>query len=130
MPLRIIIFGFIAFCVAAARPARAADAGGGGSDDVVDAGCGDAGADDAGVCCDQGGVCGAPDASADAASIVVACDGALCDTLQGRPTCSVAGGSVGWGPIDRTVVAGASIALVAVIARRCRRGARRPGSGG
>jgi hypothetical protein len=71
-------------------------------------------ADDAG---DDGGA--ADDAST---SYVIACDGGLCDTLQGRPTCSVSPRSIGH-PCPGSALWGALSGVVLVLAgQRARRG--------
>jgi hypothetical protein len=63
-------------------------------------------------------------AVADDAAIVIACDGALCDSLQGRPSCAVAASPrAGIGGLA-CVAVGAGLCVV----RRRRRGAVRPPS--
>jgi len=65
----------------------------------------------------------------DAQTPVIACDGALCDTTQGRPTCAVASRSVGRTSVDPSGV----VSLLAVVAvglvLRLRRGTQRPTRG-
>ena len=53
---------------------------------------------------------------------VIACDGALCDTTQGRPTCMVAARSAGRSAVDPSPIAGVLALLVAALVRRSRRG--------
>jgi hypothetical protein len=104
-----VLFLVLAALVTRARPALASDAGGetetGGADVCADGGdCGDAAAP------------GSPAA-------VVACDGDLCDTLQGRPSCAVSSRSTGAGEIDPWWFGGAAIVCIAGLVRRTRRGA-------
>jgi hypothetical protein len=113
---------FVGFFLAGARPALAEDAG------DSDSGMSDASAlTDGG--CEESGTCGAPEASPEA-SVVIACDGALCDTLQGRPSCDVAAGSAGSSAFDGAWLGGAALALGVFAVRRVKRGASRPGFGG
>jgi hypothetical protein len=131
MRLRVTTLVLLAGLLASTRPALAADAGedGGTSKEAsIETGCGDAGADDAGVCCDQGGACGAGEASAP----MIACDGALCDTLQGRPefSCAVAARSQAAGGACAGLVAAVGVLALGVVRRGARRGASRPTSGG
>jgi hypothetical protein len=106
----------IGVSLASPRRALAADAGDGNDGSSVD---------------DDGGTTGGNDASTDAAPVpVIACDGALCDTLQGRPACSVVARSAGAEPVDPTWIAAAAIVLGSCVARRVRRGASCPLSGG
>jgi hypothetical protein len=75
--------------------------------------CDSLGADDAGVCCSAGGFC--PDKIP-----VIACDGDLCDTVQGRPTCAVTPSTFEqWDPGWKTAFASVSLAAgLALVARR------------
>jgi hypothetical protein len=93
-----------------------ADAGGGdldgGSEDVF------------AVACDGESECSEGPAEA-ATPAVVACDGGLCDTLQGRPSCTVTADLRG--DLSGVESLGAVTFVCAVfLARRARRGARRP----
>jgi hypothetical protein len=72
--------------------------------------------------CADGGACENDAANASPAP-VVACDGDLCDTLQGRPSCSLAGGSVAHGSFEAEWVAGAFLVALTLVARGRRRGA-------
>jgi hypothetical protein len=130
MRFRLILMVLLAASLAGPTPAWASDGGGnttsadGGAEpsSVVDGGGSEAGAQDAAT---GAGSSEAEDAAP--AVPVVACDGDLCDTLQGRPSCSVVarplGGSSG-APIG---LAGTWAAVALCIVRRTRRGASRPG---
>jgi hypothetical protein len=121
---------FAAILLAAPSLAIADDAGEGGTN-------GDGSAqpsNDGGVGGEEGGSQGSGDAangggdgsaSADATP-VIACDGDLCDTLQGRPTCAAAASSMRRTPVAPTWLSGAAVALAIGIARRARRGTSRP----
>jgi hypothetical protein len=77
---------------------------------------------DASGVCQDGLACA--DAAAEAASpLVVACDGDLCDTLQGRPSCALAAGSAGSRSSDMSWLVGVAAASVLTLSRRTRRGA-------
>jgi hypothetical protein len=64
------------------------------------------------------------DAASGEPDVVVACDGALCDTTQGRPTCSVAAQSIGGLGMDPGGLATAA-GLAALALTRCARRPRR-----
>jgi hypothetical protein len=121
MRSRVPTIAFLASLVASPLPALADDAGGAGNTEeggtVADAGTGDGGA--------------AADSSVPP---VVACDGALCDTLQGRDEfeCAVASAAPGSGRGDacNAGLAAAAVAGCLGAARRGRRGAARPVKGG
>jgi hypothetical protein len=108
MRTRFVFIVFVAFSLLGSRPASA-DAGvgqsgdGGGSEEA---------SDDAGGSSEQ-----------------LACDGALCDTTNGAE-CSVIGRAVGGRQVDSTSLPLLLSAIATGVARRARRGARRPGRGG
>jgi hypothetical protein len=54
---------------------------------------------------------------------VIACDGDLCDTVQGRPSCTVASHTVAAGALDVGWLGCAAVAAVVCFARRAKRGA-------
>jgi hypothetical protein len=128
---------FFALFLAVPRIAHANDGGADGGTIDLDAGdaaaaeggaqCDDAGADDAGVCCSAGGACGTGDAGAN--GYVIACDGDLCDTLQGRPSCTVTRSAGEPQSFDATFIAAAGLGI-AIAAGRRRRSGSRPRSGG
>jgi hypothetical protein len=124
MRSRVLTIAFLAALVAGARPALAEDAGDGGNAEAGGA------PDDGGSTEDSG----TETDGSSSGTIVIACDGALCDTLQGRGEfeCSVASGAPGASPGS---AGGAGLAAMAIFgclgaARRARRGASRPGEGG
>jgi hypothetical protein len=116
MRLRLMLTFSIALSLAATSLAAAEDAG--GEDDASESA---AGADAASF--------DGASASANAAA-VIACDGDLCDTLQGRPTCAVAERSIGSVSAPTGWLVGAAAALSLCLARRGNRGASRPFPGG
>jgi hypothetical protein len=70
--------------------------------------------------------------AADAApqtTTVIACDGGLCDTVQGRPTCSAAG-PIGAAPLASGCVGAVIVAVGLALGRRARRGTSGPTSRG
>ncbi|MGD0678374.1 MAG: hypothetical protein ABSC94_23435 [Polyangiaceae bacterium] len=77
---------------------------------------------------DSDGGDGAPASGESEASapIFIACDGDLCDTLQGRPTCAVAERSIGHAPMGPTWLIASAAALAVCMKRRARRGASCP----
>jgi hypothetical protein len=91
-----------------------ADAGGSETDSAAET--------SANGCEDAGGCVDAP-AQAEAAAPVIACDGDLCDTLQGRPSCSTARVVTSAGAFDPGWLAGAVIVSALCLTRRARRGA-------
>jgi hypothetical protein len=111
MRLRLMLTFSIALSLAATSLAAAEDAGG---------------EDNAGESATSGDAASLDGGSASAnAAPVIACDGDLCDTLQGRPTCAVAGRSIGRVSAPGAWLAGA-VALSLSLVRRGRRGASRP----
>ncbi|MGA3120360.1 MAG: hypothetical protein ABSF69_06265 [Polyangiaceae bacterium] len=130
MRFRLILMVLFAASLAGPTPAWASDGGGdttsadGGAQpsSVADGGGSEAGAQDAAT--------GAGSSEAEDAASVVACDGDLCDTLQGRPSCSVARRPIGGASGGPTGLAGAWAAVALCMVRRTRRGASRPGKGG
>jgi hypothetical protein len=123
MRVPVVLVASVAILLAASRPAVADDAGNEGSSEPApaDAASGDAEARDAAAgdaAPEQGDVevgDGAPIA-------VVACDGALCDTVQGRPSCAMAAGSLARTEADPVAIAGVASALALALTRRTRRG--------
>jgi hypothetical protein len=124
----LMVFAVVLF--ATPTLARADDAGeGGASSDGSAPPPNDGGADiDEGSSPASGDAAnGSGDGSAGAnATPVIACDGDLCDTLQGRPTCAVAASSIGRAPVAPTWLAGAAAALAMSGVRRARRGTSGP----
>jgi hypothetical protein len=120
MRSRVLTIAFLAALVASARPALADDAGLGGTEE--------------GGAATDGGTAGEGGTAADSSPPVIACDGALCDTLQGRGEfeCAVASAAPGMDGRDRSGagLAAAAIAGCLSTARRSRRGAPRPVKGG
>ncbi|MGD0524042.1 MAG: hypothetical protein ABSE49_02795 [Polyangiaceae bacterium] len=117
--MRVGLFFIIFFAVTLVDPHRAlADDGGLGSADGGTRG------DDASAVDDGSADDDAPSAP------VIACDGGLCDTLQGRPSCAVAARSTGVETLDGGWMVGLAIALAGGVARRAKSGARRPTRGG
>lgn len=119
MRVPVVLLAFAAILLAGSRHAAAEDAGDDGS---VDAGTaqpssGDAAAVDA---ASEPSDLGLDDDGA--AIAVIACDGALCDTTQGRPTCAVSPPSRGHTGVDPTVLAGIFSVLALGLARRANRG--------
>jgi len=121
VPLGLV--AFTAFFFAGLRPAAAVDdAGELGS---ADAGSAEPSGEDsaaADATSEQTDVEAVGDSSAPSDAPVIACDGALCDTTQGRPTCAVATRSLGHGDVDPGMLAGIASALALGLARRARRG--------
>lgn len=102
---------FVAFVLAVVpRAAAAGDAG--NSDGGPDNGEADA------------GVAMAADDSEGQPGLVIACDGSLCDSLQGRPTCGVATGSIGRPPASPRSLIAVSMVLAIGLVRRATRGAQ------
>jgi hypothetical protein len=130
MRFRLILMVLLAASLAGPTPAWASD----GGDNTTSA---DGGVEPSGVVDGGGSEAGAQDAATGAGSSeaddaapaapVVACDGDLCDTLQGRPSCSVAPRSIGGSSGAPIGLAGAWAAVALCIVRRTRRGASRPG---
>lgn len=123
MRVPVVLMAFTAIFLVGLRPAAAADAGELGSEDAgpaeastPDASAADAPSEQADVeTISDGGESGE-------ALAVIACDGALCDTTQGRPTCAVASRSVGHAQLDPTALAGIALALGIGRLRRTKRG--------
>jgi len=125
MRLRLTVLVSAAVFLVRSSPAAASDAGDvasseGGATDAsaasVDAAAADA---DASVAADLE----VEDSGEEAEAVpVIACDGALCDTTQGRPTCAVASRSVGHSAVDPGAVALMVAGLAAGLLRRSRRG--------
>jgi len=62
-------------------------------------------------------------ADAAAPAPVVACDGGLCDTLQGRPSCAMTPSPMNVGGLEFACVGGVGWVALARLRRRGRRGA-------
>lgn len=121
MRSRVTVFIFIALLTGEARALAAQDAGGTTGDDA-------AAGDDGGAVQDAGS--GDDGSSVGDAQPIIACDGDLCDTLQGRPTCAVSASAAGRGEAPSAWVLGSVMALALCAGRRARSGASRPGEGG
>lgn len=121
MRVPVVLVAFMAILLAASRPAAADDAGGDGSTE--------AGPEDAATGVAEAMDAAANDAAAEQVEVgdgapiaVIACDGALCDTTQGRPSCALAAGSLGRSEVDPVAIAGVASALALALTRRARRG--------
>jgi hypothetical protein len=130
MRSRLFITVLMAILVGGSRLAAAQDAGGAAGGDAATS-------DDASspALGDDGGAASDASAGDDAstggdAQVVIACDGDLCDTLQGRPTCSVPSSAAGLATDGAACLAGVTLAVALCVGRRSRSGASRPGDGG
>jgi hypothetical protein len=108
-----VLFVVLAAALTPSRPVLADDGGG-----VDEAGSHEAAAEG----CDDGSDCADAASTAEAAP-VIACDGGLCDTLQGRPSCAIARRATGAPSREPRWLAGVAIAWMMYVARRARRGA-------
>jgi hypothetical protein len=130
MRSRLFITVLMAVLAGGSRLAAAQDAGGAAGGDAATG-------DDASspLAGDDGGAAGDASAGDDGsaggdAQVFIACDGDLCDTLQGRPTCSVPSSATGLATDGGAWLAGASLAVALCVGRRSRSGTSRPGDGG
>ncbi|HXX67476.1 MAG TPA: hypothetical protein VEK07_09860 [Polyangiaceae bacterium] len=121
MRVPVVLVAFTAIFFVGLRPAAAVDAGEFGSVDAdpAEPSDQDSAAD---ATSEQADVEAVGDSSASSEAPVIACDGALCDTTQGRPTCTVAPRSFGHAEVDPGMLAGIASALVLGLARRVKRG--------
>lgn len=126
MRLRLTILVSAAVFLVCGRPAAASDAGDGALSDggvahgatadlVMDAASDEATPQDTDFEVGDGG----EDAGE---AFVIACDGALCDTTQGRPTCTVASRSIGRTAADASGITSLVLVAAAGLLRRARRG--------
>lgn len=123
MRVPVVLLAFAAIFVTGSPAVAAEDGGDDGSVDAepAESSTGDAAAMDATSGQPDVGILGDGGESG-AAVEVIACDGALCDTAQGRPTCALASPPPGRPELDPMVLAGMVSVLGLGLVRRVRRG--------
>lgn len=116
--------------LAGSRPAAAGDASAGDSIDgglagasESDGASGDGAIDDAATHPSSSESAG-EDGASSGQEVVIACDAALCDTTQGRPTCDVAAQSIGGFAMAPGELAAVMALAIGIVARLVKRGVR------